>query len=127
MLSLFRTNQSIANFFLVFYAAIYRTTPFIFGSQEWSQHSGILSESFIALVGNGAFSHVLALILVCVQAILINIAVASYRITNEVSLFPGLFYILLTSSIPEFQGLSVPLLANTLYILALMELFKTHK
>ncbi|MEM1323791.1 MAG: DUF6427 family protein [Bacteroidota bacterium] len=127
MLSLFRTNQSIANFFLVFYAAIYRILPFFFGTQEWSQHSGILSESTLAIVGSGPFSYILALLLVCFQALLINTAVASYRITNEVSLFPGLFYILVSSSIPEFQGLSAPLLANTFYILALMELFKTYK
>jgi len=128
VLSLFRTNQIIANVLLIFYAAICRFSPFVTGHVAESANAGILADYFYTFTnGHPVLVNILSILIVFIQAILVNILVAQYRMANEMSLFPGLFYILLVSSIPDFLSLSPPLLANTFYIIALLQLFETYK
>ena len=56
-----------------------------------------------------------------------NIIIAKFRMASSVSLFPGLFYVLLVSMLPEFLTLSPALLANTFFIIAIWELFETYR
>ncbi|MEO1627927.1 MAG: hypothetical protein AAFV25_22450 [Bacteroidota bacterium] len=128
MLSLFRTNQIIASFLLLFYAAILRVSVFwVFPDLEPSVN-GVLGEAMLSSIGiRGVLPYLLGLVLITVQALLINIAISRHRTAGEISLFPGLFYILLASSLPEFLIFSPALVANTFYILAMMELMQTYK
>lgn len=90
--------------------------------------TGALSQSFIEFVNpNSVIAIFIASLLVFIQGVLINFIVANFRISNEVSLLPGLFYILLSSFIPEFLVLSPVLIANLFLILALLELFSIYK
>ena len=68
-----------------------------------------------------------AVVLVFVQALLLNRLVAQYRMADEITLLPGLFYILLSGMIPEFQTLTPLLVANTFYILLLIEFFRIYR
>ncbi len=128
MLEFFRTNQFAANLLLIFYVSLLRASTFIF-PQEWSpKGEGVLSEFVYYYTGtSGYMPDLVALIFVFIQAFMINELVARYRMANENTLFPGLFYVLLMSCIPDFLHLSPPLLANTFYILALFELFGIYK
>ena len=128
MLELFRTNQLVANVLLIFYALLLRFSVF-FNPTDWTPGSrGILSDWVYLWVGtNGITANLVAIIVVFFQAILINLIIARYRIANETTLFPGVFYIFLASCLPNFLYLSPALIANTFYILAIGELFDTYK
>lgn len=128
MLGLFRTNQMGANLWLVFYIAIIRLAVFLFPIEWTPSQSGLLSHHVYDAIGtNGWLSSLVATILVLVQAFLINVLSARFRISKEVTMIPGLLYILLMSTMPGFLKLTPVLLGNTFLILALMSLFQTHK
>jgi len=128
VLGLFRTNQLGANLLLIVYIAIVRLSGFLFPS-EWSpSQSGILSQHVYQGVGTtGWLPSLIALLLVLTQAFTINILAARFRISKEVTMIPGVFYILLMSTTPDFLQLTPILLGNTFLIFALMSLFQTYK
>ncbi len=128
MLALFRTNQFIANSLLILYALLLRFGVF-FQPGSWTppQH-GILSEWMYSWLGTGSnMASSFAIFLIIFQALLINIMMSEHRIAKEVTLLPGMFFILFASCLPEFLYLSPLLMANTFFILAFMEIFKTYK
>ncbi len=128
MLSFFRTNQFIANLFLIVYTIIVRFSLFFIRPEGEITISGAYSKGLYDLVSpDSLLSFFLAALLVCFQGVIINVIIARFRIGSEVSLFPGLFYILLSSAIPEFLFLSPALLGNTFLIFMLMELFSIYK
>lgn len=89
---------------------------------------GILSHEIIERLGNQHWIEpISALFLVFIQGVMINFLVFNYRITGEQSLFPGLFYILLTSTLTPFLGLTSTLLANTFIMLSFFELFVSYR
>lgn len=128
MLSLFRTNQLVANALLIFYILLLRFSSFIVPYEVHSGQAGLLGENLLNLVSpEGTLSAVLSIILIFLQALLVNIISARYRIARSVSLFPGVFYVLLCSCFPDFLYLSPVLIANTFIILALYELLGSYK
>lgn len=128
MLSLFRTNQFVANILLILYAVIVRAASFLIPVNDVAQSGGVFSEWLYQLIDPTAKSGlVLAFFLVCFQALLINIILAKHRMASELTLLPGMFYVLLASSISQFLYLSPALLATTFYLLALYEMFETYK
>ncbi len=128
MLSLFRTNQFIANIFLIFYAAIFRLSAFLVPPQTLSDTGGVLANWIFQWISPFSFSGSLtAFFLVVFQGVLINIILARHRMASELSLLPGMFYVFLASSISEFLYLSPVLLATTFYLLALYEMFASYK
>lgn len=128
LLALFRTNQLIANILLIVYAFLLRFPAFM-QPEAWAPaSSGVLSEWVYNYVGINSFgANLLAVFLVFFQAILINIMMSRHRLANETTLLPGLFYIFWVSCLPDFLHLSPLLMANTFYILLLMELFNCYK
>jgi hypothetical protein len=129
VLSFFRTNQLAFNVFLIFYVILLRGSSFITPDQSWvSGKSGVLSLWINDLLnGYTGLSFIIGILLVFIHAILINVMIARFRMANEVTLLPGLCYILLASSIPEFLYLSPILLANTFFIITLFELFGSYR
>ncbi|MDX1942173.1 MAG: hypothetical protein SFU99_16535 [Saprospiraceae bacterium] len=128
MLTLFRTNQLLFSVLLLFYAAILHIGVFV-NPPSWQPSGyGFFSKLIYDAIGsNGLVPDILAIILLFIQAVAINIITANHRIAESVSLFPGLFYILIASALPEFLHLSPLHLANTFYIIALSELLKIYK
>lgn len=128
MLTFFRTNQQYLNVLLLFYLAILRASTFIHHDSVAPRDHGILCNwiyaSLSPLSMGGA---ILAFLLVFIQAWLINVTIAKYRVATEVSLLPGVFYCLLTSLMPDFLPLSSILLANTFLILAIYNLLDAYK
>jgi len=94
-------------------------------------NDGILSIFVKNGLGNNyVLIGIVTLLIVFVQAILINHLSNKYRLFKEVTLLPGLFYILLVSAIQDFLPLSSILLGNTFLILAitsLLSIFKSAK
>ena len=129
MLSFFRTNQLAFNIFLIFYVLLLRGSSFITPAQDWTPgKSGVLSIWIYDLfAGSTKLPFIIGILLVFLHGILINMIVARFRMANQVTLFPGVFYILLASSIPEFLYLSPLLMANTFFIIVLFELFGSYR
>jgi hypothetical protein len=89
---------------------------------------GILSEWVYQWVGSqDLLSHLIAIFLLLIQGFSINLLCINHRLSNEVTLFPGLFYILVSCAIPDFLYLSPVLMGNTFFLIALFNLFETYK
>jgi hypothetical protein len=58
---------------------------------------------------------------------MVNRLIIRHRLTHEMSLFGGVFYILIMSLFPSYGGLSSILIANLFLLIALSQLFTTHK
>jgi hypothetical protein len=128
MLTLFRTNQPLANILLLFYLGILRASSFIHPATVAPPPQGILTAwMFAELPPLSMAANVAAFLLVFFQATALNITIARYRVATEVSLLPGVFYCLFSCFMPDFLTLSSVLLANTFVILALFYLFDTYK
>lgn len=129
MLSIFRTNQLLVGTLLIGYVGLLRAIGYLFPDVGWAPHiPGPISEGIYGLIGTTGFlPWLLALLLIFLQANLLNITVASYRMSPEVNLFPGIVYALLTSCVADFQFLSPILVANTFYIWAVYILFDVYK
>ena len=129
MLSIFRTNQFLVSVFLIPYAILLRFSVFLNTDlPDYSSEGGILSHLILEwLNGQEKLSVIVALIVVVFQAILINALVITHRLARDISLLPGMFYVLMASMIPSFLYLSPVLMANTFLIIALGELMATYK
>lgn len=128
MLNFFRTNQLLFSVLLIFYAAILHLVVFI-EPIKWEPISyGYFSGLLYDWIGfNGLIPDLIVIFLLFIQATAINSLVATHRLDDTITLFPGLFYILIASALPRFLHLSPLHLANTFYLIALMELFKVYK
>ncbi len=128
MLQLFRTNQFAVNILLLFYASLLWFSTFVIAHPVSVVKGGALGELFLFWVDpTSTAANLIAIILVFFQAFLVNVLVSKYRMASELSLFPGVFYILLTSFFPDFLYLSPILIANTFLILLFYELFDTYR
>ncbi len=128
MLSFFRTNQLYYSVLLIFYILLLRFAVFSAPFEWLPSGHGVLSEAVYAWIGSQRVpSQLLAMLLLLVQAFMVNLIAAENRLAVEVNQFPGLFYILMTSLIPDFLYLSPVLLGNTFFLVALYEIYRTYK
>jgi len=128
VLSIFRTNQLFASILLVFYILLVRSSAFFVEQFPKPVGEGILSDWVYSWIGHDSFTAIIvSMFLLFVQAFYINLLISEHRLASEVSLFPGLFYILVCSLLPEFNYLSPQLMANTFFIIAFGEVLATYK
>lgn len=128
MLFLFRTNQVTYSILLLFYALVLRVSYFFNAYPVDMANDGVLSLLVKNWLGNNyIITGIITLVIVFIQALLINNIVNKHRLFRENTLFPGLFYILLVSSIQDFLPLSSILLGNTFLILAISNLLDIYK
>lgn len=128
MLNLFRTNQFLANILLVFYIALLRGGIFINVTPTLPIAQGVWSHELYTILANTLWllPH-LAAALVFVHAVGLNYIATRYRISEEITLWSGVFYILLTSSILELAMPTPTLLAVGFLIIILYCLFETYR
>jgi len=128
VLFLFRTNQIIFNLFLLIYIIVLRSSYFFMPVPREVMNDGILS-SFIknALDKNTLAEGGFVILLLFLQAVLLNNLAIKHRLYNETTLLPGLFYVLLMSTLRDFFPLTAPLLGNLFLIIALDALLSTYK
>lgn len=118
----------MANIFLLVYAVLVRGSALWTAGEPRMGHPGIFSQTIYQWIPPySTTGWVVATLLVVIQGVMINVLVGRYRIASEVSLLPGLFYVLLSSFFSEFLYLSPLIMANTFFILALMEAFATYR
>lgn len=71
--------------------------------------------------------YIFASVLIFFQTLSINRLVIKHRLAYQITLIPGLIYILFTALIPEIGVWSPQLIANTFIIMSLSELFLIYK
>ena len=128
MLRLFRTNQLFTSVLLLFYAAALKLVVF-WAPFNWAPTGqGWLSEVVYEWVHwQGPAAQVISIFLLMVQAFMINYIVLDNRLSNENTLLPGVFYVLLSCAFPDFLYLSPVLLGNTFFLFGLSEVMKVYK
>lgn len=127
MLSIFRKNHFIRSLLLLAYAILLKLPLFFYPDQVTTTSKGYLSSSVLELVPDAYSRIVLAIILCFVQAVYLNKIVIENRITREMTLFPGMFYILLTSIFPETASFTPALMGLTFMLASLDSLFEIYK
>jgi len=129
VLSFFRTNQVFLSILLILYILLLRFSTFLDHPFQWTPSGqGIFAENVHIWIGTQSIgAQVLAIFLLLVQGFLVNLLSINHRLINEVNLFPGVFYILVSCLIPDMLYLSPVLIGNTFIIIALIELFSTYK
>ena len=127
MLALFRTNKFFANIFLLFYILILWASIFFVEHQTVSSNGGIFYSIIDSFIEIGSLQRkILAMIFVFIQAVIINFLVGKQKMTEEITLLPGVFFILFSSFSPQFFDLSPQMFGNFFLILALNEIFGTY-
>ena len=128
MLFLFRTNQVVFNLFLLLYLLVLRISYFLNPVRIETPTEGVLANFLQATIGDNVLVEgVFLILLLFIQAVLINNLAAKRRIFNETTLLPGLFYILLMNILQDFYPLSAILIGNMFLIIAIDELMSTYK
>lgn len=128
MLRIFRTNQLLFGIVLLFYGAILHFSIWLYPIELTSARYGILGQ-WINQLGATHYYWLqgVALLLLFLQGFALNFLVAEHRLSTEVNLFPGLVYLLLTSSIPEFLAISPLHFANVFLLISLWQLMTIYK
>lgn len=128
MLTFFRTNQLLFSVLLLFYVGFLHAGVFV-NPVIWQPAGfGIFSQWVYHTIGaTGTLPSIIAMVLLLIQGTAINVIAANHRLADTVTLFPGLFYILIASALPEFLHLSPLHMANTFLLIAISELLKVYK
>lgn len=128
MLEFFRRNLFLNSLMLLPYTIVVRIESLMYADQP--AYASDLSP-FISwvneLIPSILLQNIIACILVFLQAAYINRIVVKHRMGSEITLWPGLVYILLCSIVPDFTYLSVVLIANTFILAAFSDIFKIYK
>lgn len=89
-----------------------------------------LTRVVIEKVGGPISQHIVSIVLVFLQAMIINRMAVQNKLALEITLLPGMFFILFMSFFPSYLGFSDFLVANTFILLSIatmMEFYqKTH-
>lgn len=113
---------------MLLYIGLFRFASFL-DDPSWSAPpKGYGSTWLFSWIGSSSTTaDILALLLLFIQAILINYLVGHHKLTYENSMFPGIVYVLLMSFFPEFQHLSPILLASTFLLIGLSDVFECYQ
>lgn len=79
----------------------------------------------ISLADNQIWYKILSILLIFYQAVYINRLAAFNNLSSFNSLFPGVFYVLILSLIPDIHPMSSVLVGNTFVIMAIFHLLQT--
>ena len=128
MLALFKTNQLFTSILLLPYLVLLRFSGFLTPPATLLQDAGVASDYVFQWVEAGSLiGQAVAVILLLVQAFIVNYIVAQHRLMNITNLLPGLFYVLIASTIPNFLYLSPILLANTFLLFSVAAALNCYK
>ena len=127
MLGNFRRNHFFNSLLLFPYVLILYGT-YLYQSATWSESVGGVASAWVySYISSGFLQNILAIVLLFFQAVLLNRLVIINRLSNGISLFAGVFYILICSFAASNSILSPVILANTFFILAITDLFYAFK
>ena len=133
MVSIFRSYHPAVIFLLLLYVALFRISLFVgsfpFVPPASSNYLSALTYELLSIaVGNKNYIyHIVALLLVFLQALYFNYIVNRYRILSKSSYLSAMAYALLSSLVIEFTFLTPALMANTFLLFALSTVLSIYK
>ncbi len=129
MIELFKKNDISTVLLLLPYAVVVRIYSLLYPSlYEPQPGDGIIIEQiFGQLVPSAIWQSVIAILLIYVQGNMINMLVNQSRLLGQQSALSGLFYVLCSSFIIDFQSLTPVLIGMTFFLLALFNVFAIYK
>jgi hypothetical protein len=129
VIELFRNNLFFNSLLLLPYTALIRIRSLLIPeSYVPLENDSPLAKLFFEVIGtNPLVQSIIAILLIFIQAVLINRICIKHRLTHELTLFPGVFFVIWVSLFPELLVLSPALIANSFLIFAFYELFRTYK
>ncbi len=128
MLQILRSNQLLVVIIVVIYAVLFHLHAFLVPTQWAPSSQGILSSFVYEWIDiNSMAARIASTVLVIIQALMINHLANVNKIAKPFSYFPAGFYLLVSSYFHESGTLTPILMANTFYILAIIELYKVYK
>ena len=129
LIAVFRKNYFSNSLLLLPFTALIRIFSLIYpDNSEMIREGGVLYRPVVELLADHPLlTSIVSIFIVFFTAVIINGLIIRNRIANEITLLPGLFFIILVSLTPEQLSLS-PLHIGTFFIiLALVNIFKTYK
>lgn len=129
MLSLFRTNQILACVLYLPYLILLRLPVYLFPDQQRHVFSdntlfpGLLEP----LLQYPLLTECLQIVFLLAIAVFITLTATLQRVDREISLFPGLLFLLISSLLPDLLGFSVILPAVLLVWYAMDQLIHTYR
>ena len=92
-----------------------------------AENTNTLQTIIYNLLPDALLQNIVANVLIFIQALLINHIFIKHRLSREITLLPGLLYVILVSTIAESVLLSPVLIANTFILIAVLNLLRTYK
>lgn len=128
MLSIFRTNQVFASFLLLFYGALlFSGTLMLPASLEAGPHGFLQHWVNVWLPDTPLALFVAKVVLLFMQAFMLNLMEYNYRLDRELHMFPGVFFVLFSAMVPGPTALFPVFLANIFLFLSVYEIMGTFK
>lgn len=127
LLGLFRSHYAVNHLLLLGYIFIIRFHIFFVTAPAEKQETTWLFQQISSLIPNSFFVNVLTIILMWIQAVLINNVVNNHKLSRENSVLPGLWYVLIFSLVPATASFHPLLLANTFLILGFVNVIESTK
>jgi len=129
IVSIFKKNLFFNSLLLLPFAVILRLYSLVFaGNIKTTEVGGILYTSIINILPDyPILNSIVSIILVFIEAVMINRLVIKNRFSRDITLLPGMFFIVLVSLSPEMLGLSPIIFGLYFVILSFSNLFKTYK
>lgn len=87
---------------------------------------GYLNEVFFTLLSNPLSQSIVAIVLIYIQALVINRIGIKHKLNKNFGLLPGVFYALFISLVPLETALTPILIANTFVIISLQYIITTY-
>jgi hypothetical protein len=130
VLSFFRSNQFFIAFPLALYVILIHTGALLGHVQppETMPEGGLLYQVWFSWTADKSFySALIAIFLVFIQAVSVNVLADEFRLMGERNWFPGLFYALIASALPDFLYVSAPLVAATFIPFSLRRIYHAYQ
>ncbi len=126
MIAIFKNNIFINSLLLLPYAIIIHLASFTRDSLP-NEDAGSLYSSLTGIFREEVVSDIVVILFYFISAVMINRLVIKNRMSKDITLLPGLFFILCTGVSVKFLSLSPFVLGNYLLIWALIELLSCYK
>ena len=129
LISIFKENLFFNSLLLLPYAFLMRLYSLIYPSSVSIQKEGGILYNFILNIfpENSFVLNIISVFILFIEAVMINRIVIKNRFSRDMTLLPGMFFIMLSSLSPEMHGFSPFLIGTFFIILSFGELFKTYK
>ncbi len=129
MLSLFRTNQILACVLYLPYLILLRLPVYLFPDRQRQvfQNESLFPELFDSLLQYPLLAECIQIAFLLAIAVFITLTATLQRVDREISLFPGLLFLLISSLLPDLLPFSPLLPAVLLIWFATDQLIHTYR